>query len=146
MLNGDVKPPIDLRYLKRGKLAGENSQKVTDVVSFLQSVYDSIAETLPDVRDATLDDDDTSPSVPSELKDGDPYLLAMSSQTIEPEDKSKRKKRNHRGVQINPARTSADFEDRYLPPGTMKEYWVQYCQRMTGCEKVAFPTFWRAPW
>lgn len=145
VLNGDVKPPIDLRYLKRGQLAGENSEKLTDVLSFLQSVYDSIAETLPDVRDATLDDDITSPSLPSEV-DGDPYVLAMTSQTKEPEDKSKRKKRARRGVQINPERSSSDFEERYLPPGTMKEYFIQYCQRMTGCQKVTFPTFWRAPW
>lgn len=43
--------PMDLRYVSqpRSKLHGESS--TAHVVSYLQGLYDSVAETLPDVKD-----------------------------------------------------------------------------------------------
>ncbi|CAK9065459.1 Uncharacterized protein SCF082_LOCUS33491 [Durusdinium trenchii] len=49
--------PVDLRYLKLRKYDQPRSVELTsDVVTFLQKVYCSVAETLPDVRDDTLSD------------------------------------------------------------------------------------------
>ena len=55
--NGDAKPPMDLRYLKRAEFGANSTQEcVSEVVSFLETVYSSIAENLPDVRDDTWDE------------------------------------------------------------------------------------------
>ena len=50
--------PVDLRYLRKAKF-GSNQQCpiLAGVVSFLEGVYNSVAETLPDVRDGPCDED-----------------------------------------------------------------------------------------
>ncbi|CAK9005962.1 unnamed protein product [Durusdinium trenchii] len=56
-----VSAPVDLRYVKRpySDKKGKSEDCVRgDVVSFLGSLWASVAETLPDVRDDTFDDVD----------------------------------------------------------------------------------------
>ena len=94
-------------------------------------MYSSIAETLPDVRDETLGDDE----IPAEggiieLK-SDPYQAAASGHA--------KPRKMHRSVAI----PDANLEVRYLPPGTMKEYWVQYCRQSKMTAPASFPAFWR---
>lgn len=113
-----------------------DSEMVSSVLSFLESIYNSMAETLPDVRD-TLQD------VFPDCSDSDPYLAAMDFDG--PVEKPPKGKKMRRGVQVAPGRTVQEgCELRFLPPGTMKEFWVQYCQGCpTTARKASFPTFWR---
>ena len=48
-------PPADLRFLKRALAV--TSESTSEVVSFLEQLYNSVAETMPDVRDDTADDE-----------------------------------------------------------------------------------------
>ena len=49
-LRGDLCAPADLRYLSK-PMAKTPSTSTSSVVSFLSSLYESVAETLPDIRD-----------------------------------------------------------------------------------------------
>lgn len=110
----------------------------------------SIAETLPDVRDGTWDDDGVQGVAP--LPPGkEPYAAMLinfddgaKDRPILPKEKEKNQRRYRRGVAVCEGRTTAEFEERWLPPGTMKEYYVQYCQQSQIDPAPSFPTFWRA--
>ena len=104
---------------------------LADVTNFLHRVYSSIAETLPDVRDETLGDDEiAADSGIIELK-SDPYHIAAKGHA--------KPRKMHRSVVIR----DTALEIRYLPPGTMKEYWVQYCRQSNLTAPASFPSFWR---
>lgn len=98
-------------------------QNLADVTGFLHRVYGSIAETLPDVRDGALEE--------SEIQEltTDPYIKA-------------RPRKFFRSVPLR----EHNLEPRYLPPGTMKEYWVQYVQQSQLAKPASFPCFWRVTW
>lgn len=136
--NASPKPPVDQRYLERGRFCQDkNPEKISEVLSFLERIYTSVAENLPDVRDDTADTEDPN----------DPYglQLGVHAHTAEdPPEKHTKNKKHRRGVPICPGRTVADgCEERWLPNGTMKEYWTQYCHQSGETAKVSFPTFWR---
>ena len=65
---------MDLRYLSRSQFARDQThQAVTEVMSFLETIYTSVAENLPDVRDETYDgepDHETSVDDPYSLHIG----------------------------------------------------------------------------
>ena len=126
-----------------------NSKLFAGIFSFLEQIYASVAETLPDVRDNTYENE------------VDPYALEVET-VVEQKDvgesDSQRKmrlaspktkvKKFRRGVAVDPSRTvQAGCEVRWLPPGNMKDYWTQYKQQVgdksTG---ASFPTFWRVAW
>ena len=90
-------------------------------MSFLETIYTSVAENLPDVRDETYDgepDHETSVDDPYSLHIG---LYQQDSEKVAKEKVPKAKKRR-RGVQVCPGRTVAEgCEERWLPNGTMKE-------------------------
>lgn len=106
-----------------------NAELLGDVTNFLHRVYSSIAETLPDVRDETQGDEADGGII--ELK-SDPYQSAAKGHAAKP-------RKMHRSVAIR----DTALELRYLPPGTMKEYWVQYCRQSTLTAPASFPCFWR---
>lgn len=120
-----------------------------DICTFLEYIYESVAETLPDFRDEL----GSGAGVQIHLED--PYSLEMQNQNAkkrnieEPlEDvdaRPKAKPRKHRGqVEINLSRSH--LEERWLPPGSMKEYYEQYCAQ-SGLQKPAsFASFWRVLW
>ena len=68
-----------MRYLKKGtpsKAEKKDDTSRARVISYLQGIYDSVAETLPDVRDDTCD---TDPVVTLEVPElVDPYVKAMN--------------------------------------------------------------------
>lgn len=144
---GNRAAPVDLRYLKKAKFHAEKHEDLlAGILSFLEQIYCSVAENLPDVRDSGHDDG------------ADPYALHAEQSAIQMDEsrsssaqskfkavvKSKVKKKQ-RGVQVHPQRTvAAGCEERWLPPGHMKDYWVQYRGQVPQGETVAsFPTFWR---
>lgn len=124
---------MDLRYLKRASFGSDSvSDCVSEVVSCLESIYSSVAENIPDVRDDFLEDD------------CDPYALNLNIHSEASDQKQLRAKQHQRGVKIAVGRSVADgMEERFLPPGTMKEYWIQYKRQSQAEHKASFPTFWR---
>jgi len=141
--NGDIVAPLDTRYLQKG--IPKKGEKSTDssrqrIVTFLRGIYESIAETLPDIRDDTWDGVDTS-STNFEL----PELVDPYSEVLGRKVKKPRKRKF--SLQLNQERRDVDiFEERFLPPGSMKEYHEQMraTELLSQDEKpVAFSTFWR---
>ncbi|CAK9002863.1 unnamed protein product [Durusdinium trenchii] len=112
-----------------------------DIVAFLESLYESVAETLPDFRDELGDASSVQISVT------DPYSQELRKQQAEVVDPAvlpgKKPRKSKRQVGINQARTSAEIEERWLPPGTMKEYFDQYVLQSSLEKPGSFPTFWR---
>lgn len=138
MLGGAQAAPVDRRYLERGRFSSEPSGALPGVMSFLEQIYGSVAENLPDVRDGTYDDV------------LDPYAEAAETSGLRPDESAKgnpsrtKTKQHRRQVPICPMRTvQAGCETRWLPPGTIKDYWIQYKQQVQG-PVASFPSFWRA--
>ena len=100
---------------------------VTEVITFLEQIYTSVAENLPDVRDESWDGASTNGRE-------DPYSLRLDTlypQPTLPAERITKSKKHQRGVQICPGRSVADgCEERFLPAGTMKDN-----------KKASFPTF-----
>ena len=140
---GHPKPPMDLRYLSKSQFGRDNtSEGVTEVISFLEKVYTSIAENMPDMRDDTWDVATDNATAVDDVDD--PYSLNIGIYPVS-EEKTPKTKQHQRGVTVAPGRTVADgCEERWLPNGTMKEYWTQFCAQ-NPTAKVSFPTFWRVP-
>ncbi|CAK9073043.1 Uncharacterized protein SCF082_LOCUS35839 [Durusdinium trenchii] len=65
-------------------MIGDSSPVRGDVVSYLESIYESMAETLPDFRDVKLDPNqrDLVVDVGSEEREADPYALGSSEVTL----------------------------------------------------------------
>lgn len=110
-------------------------------MTFLDQIYNSIAETLPDFKDEL----GASSAVQMNLNN-DPYAKVFHDECADPDllQRSNPKPRKQKGqVQINLARTSKTMEEKWLPPGSMKEYYDQYVAQ-SGLEKPgSFPSFWR---
>lgn len=152
-------PPADLRYLKIRKHDQSRSLEVTaDVMEFLRKIYCSVAETLPDVKDGTLSDDDMEDEsvfklVATQPLESEPYadfntLRLKVEATMEPlpsSGKRAKPRKMRKSIPIREGRTTAEFEERYLPPGTMQEYFVQYVRQSALEQPASFPSFWRAP-
>ena len=135
-------PPIDLRYLQRprGRIGAESEVR-SDIHSFLSDIYDSVAETLPDFRDELCN---SSKFVQMTLDD--PYSQALHVQLPDSEflpDKEKKPRKRKGQVEINLERTSKQFEERWLPPGSMKEYFEQYRNQSALEKPGSFASFWR---
>lgn len=145
--SGQNSPPIDLRFLERplDKLNGDSSR--AQVVSFLEGLYNSVAETLPDVKDDTQDisfehhaGDDACDAYAEALNNGLETVTA-------PTKGNKRMRKKIKSVQITEGRRPRESgeEIRWLPPGSIKEYWEQL--RANDSEKnISFSYFWRVSW
>ena len=157
--SGAPGPPADLRYLKQTmSVKPQHAELRGEVIGFLHQIYTSIAETLPDVRDGALEEEEVETGCSIQLIHADPYAAAVSDQKrqVLPEvDKTKDKKsakgkakprKMQRSIPIRPERTvHHGLEERYLPPGTMKEYWIQYTRQSKAPKPASFPMFWRVP-
>ncbi|CAK9001655.1 FO synthase subunit 1 [Durusdinium trenchii] len=145
---GQLSPPVDLRYLKKPH-ASDYGECRADIVSFLSEIYTSVAETLPDYRDDSYDVATSLELVKKCDCEEDPYgdLVPGKGQDLETTKKPKNTKRS---VQINPGRVGVDsggaYEEKWLPPGQMKEYWELYKQkhRLSSKPCASFATFWKA--
>ena len=150
-------PPADLRYLRGGRSLDQTgeSQKAK-VVTFLEQVYQSQAETLPDLEDDPDAADMTVKrfqlNIGQEEISLDPYSeeagLTGQDQGQDQDQKplgvkepKTRKVRKHcRSLTINPARLNEEV--RYLPPGTMLDVYHQMKASDPDCT-VSFAQFWR---
>ena len=118
VFEGKHAPPMDSRYLK--KATGVNPRPSTgEVHSYLQSLYDSVAETLPDdlVADFNNGNDDL------DLDDDDASSLVITS-GLSAKDDDVGRQQSH---------------VRFLPPGSYYDQFKQYLA--LGNPSVSFPTF-----
>ena len=145
-------PPVDLRYLTKPK-AATNSEMRGSVASFLTQIYHSVAETLPDFRDEAWDVDTTMFAIEEDKEETDPYadqiVKGFKDQKVGPSSSKASKKKTRkmkRSVKMNLARrpeTGGLCEERWLPPGQIKDYWEQYKHTHSGSKCASFTTFWR---
>ncbi|CAE7294563.1 unnamed protein product, partial [Symbiodinium sp. CCMP2592] len=133
--DGLAGPPADLRFLKKCKPTQEG---VSEIFSFLQEIYNSVAENMPDVRDSTMDPDQ------------DPYAAALTNPDRELDLQAEvaaaaaagdARKTRQRFRSVTASEKTDDQEPRFLPPGSMKEYFEQFL--LQSKQKVGFATFWR---
>ena len=152
--DGRTVPPVDMRYLqkdqKRLDAHGDNAR--ARIFTFLEGVYHSQAETLPDVRD---DPADEMTHVIAKVSFEDDYAAALESNvmpkvTLQDDNaimnaavppKEKKTRKHCRSIEINPDRLH--LEERFLPPGTFRELYDQMCSADGGSNKVSFVQFWR---
>lgn len=135
-----LNPPADLRFLERAAPNPSGESAEAKVYSLLESLYESVAETMPDfggqvekVVETTLQHGDHEPV--------DPYAVAAGCAADIPFVVKAKKIRNIKSVKTD--RQVLDQEVRYLPPGaTMRDYWDQMV--VVHGESVSFSTFWRA--
>ncbi|CAK9069137.1 unnamed protein product, partial [Durusdinium trenchii] len=144
--NGSIVPPVDLRYLKKGQPVQDRHGDCARgrIVSFLESVYHGQAETLPDVRDNIVDVD---MKVIDVQVVADPYVDALNAANPATELPSKKEGRKqhqrlkNKSVQVNTDRSQ--FEERFLPPGTMMDYYELMKAAEPDLPPVSFSSFWR---
>ena len=134
---GCVAPPVDMRYLRKGerRLDERGDQTRALIFTFIEGIYHSQAETLPDVRD---DPADEVSNIIAKVSFEDEYAKALDSNAAPVVPKEKKRRKHCRSIQINLDR--ADLEVRYLPPGCFRDLWEQMVA--TG-DKVSFSQFWR---
>lgn len=156
--NGDLAPPVDIRYLTKPASA-QNSEAKSSASSFLMQVYESVAETLPDYRDETFDVDTTLVSLKEDATENkDPYAdqleRGLGPNCHSPSKKTGRDAKNpklrktKRHLKLNLKRrpeTGGLYEEKWLPPGQMKDIWEQYRHANQGANCASFTTFWRVP-
>lgn len=110
-----------------------------DICSFLEYLYEGVAETLPDFKDELGSTSAVQVSV------ADPYTEQLHSKCEHVDSDLKpalrRPRKTKRQVVINQSR--GDMEPRYLPPGSMKEYYDQYVLQSSLSKPGSFPSFWR---
>lgn len=143
MRNNQPKPPVDLRFEKKPSFGRDSCPEVVaGCMSFLENVYQSIAENLPDVRDESWDGilSDEGPSIDLSFA-GD-----ASKEPPKTSEHKPKQKKHHRGVEVCAGRSVADgCEEKFLPDGTFKEYWIQYKSQSSSARVASFTTFWRVP-
>ena len=133
MNRGEDGPPVDLRYLRKGFSKQRTSS--ASVASFLEGIYQSVAETLPELAQQDVE------STLAETAEEDRVLSGSAFQARLDNASSPRLKKgwgHKRAMKIQ----RKDLPVRHLPPGTMKEYWEQY-RSIHGPDSSSFPTFWR---
>ncbi len=137
-----------------GMSTGNSAEQTASIVSFLQEVYESVAETLPDYRDDTWDVETSL--VLGNPEDADEYsdlLVKESSFDVSKEitatGKGTKPRKMKRSIKVNPLRRpnpdgpDGGHEEKYLPPGQMKDHYDLYRKKQQGINCASFSTFWR---
>ena len=129
-------PPADLRFLTRPKNEVQGECATAKVVSFLQTIYESVAENLPDVKDdAGMETDFQGIVFPTD----DPYTNVKMKVA-----KGVKTRRFKQGLKLHVERRpeNSGLETRYLPPGCMQDFFEQF-KNLEGPQAASFSTFWR---
>ena len=116
-------------------------------MSFLEGIYNSVAETLPDVKDGAHDGDEFTLVTPADPCE-DQYRDALTKYDLvtvtAPRRGKKRIRSKIKSVAITDGRhpSQSELEIRYLPPGHIKDYFDQL--RASDEEhNVSFSYFWK---
>ena len=161
--SGAKTAPLDRRFISKPFSMNKVKREIrADVVSFLSKMYESVAETMPDVKDSTQHDDEdfallkrgvqydlAQDAYADELnKQTQPELSAQGADVEAAGPGSKKLKFMKRTINALPERTgtAGGPQDRYLPPGKMIHYWMQYKLQAEVQPPASFTTFWRVTW
>lgn len=134
---------MDMRYVSqpRSKVAGESA--TGRVVSYLQSIYDSTAETLPDIRDDGVITQLHDGPMPVEDTYGESLSEGLPTGKFQMIGKQKRTRKFKMSLKLHRERHPdvSGKEIRYLPPGVMRDYWESMAA-FDNLGAVSFKTFW----
>lgn len=138
---GATAPPFDQRYVQGPKSRVKGASSSAEVVSFLLTLYESVAETLPDVKDV----DGVVQLAHEQSAEVDPYASSIMEghqnqrlpSTIKPKAKTRKRKF---GMEVRAE--DCKSEVRFLPPGTMKEHYEVMISQ-DGFRKISFKCFWQ---
>lgn len=139
--NGATSAPLDMRYIK--KTASKEPESTAECITFLEHMYQSIAETLPDVSDHSLS---TSLADSTELLGmDDAYRQTLSLSGVKPQNKKRKGPRRFKhGLKVNRDRSHVQ-EVRFLPPGRVKDHYESFLAQFSESAKPpSFATFYRA--
>lgn len=147
-------PPADLRYLAHAAPNIGGDSVTGKVVSFLQTIYDSVAETLPDTHDLDCDSIETSVqrTAAVDVSGHDPYADALAQeQPLEKLAGAVKKDRQLKSAKFDRGKL-VEREERWLPPGaSMRDYWEQMLDsegvdtaNQKDPSRVSFSQFWKA--
>ena len=137
---GEPGPRADLRYLKQPQTRTTADSATGRITSFLHTLYESVAETLPDECDDSIEY-----ALHGSDSADDPYMhvslpVADTADAMGPVQKLQKVKRYASGLEKKPEEDAKEI--RHLPPGCMKDYWEQF-HAHDNQGSVAFSTFWR---
>ena len=153
---GKVTPPVDLRFLQSERPKEiDVSSSTSKIVSYLETLYTSVAETLPDHREELADPGDACVMYSLDSMPDDPYAkfvdiqrqlslhqdMAGGAASSKAKVRKPRKKVKGAALDLNPDK--ADMEERYLPPGRMMDYYQQFVATLDDESKISFVQFWR---
>ena len=133
-----------MRYIKRA-FNNDSTTATSECISFLEGIYQSVAETLPDINDHSISTTLVDSSELLQLDDAytKPVTLKKVIQTKFVKRKGPRKFKSGLEVKRDRAETR---ELRYLPPGRMKDYYnMMVAQHPVGKAPASFASFYRAP-
>ncbi len=141
MIDGATAPPFDQRFVQGPKSRLKGTSASAEVVSFLQTLYESVAETLPDVKDV----DGVIQAAHEHSGQVDPYASSLMEghqnqrlpSTIKPKAKARKRKF---GMELRPEDSKSEI--RFLPPGSMKEHY-EVMTSQDGFRKISFKCFWQ---
>ena len=123
----------------------------SECISFLEGIYQSIAETLPEIRDCSISTSLVDSTALLETEDSYRKGVTLKEKNVTQVINKKFVKRKgprkfKSGMQVNRDR-SETREIRYLPPGRMKDYYEMMLSQYSSetAAPASFSTFYRAP-
>lgn len=123
----------------------------SECISFLEGIYQSIAETLPEIRDCSISTSLVDSTALLETEDSYRKGVTLKEKNVTQVINKKFVKRKgprkfKSGMQVNRDR-SETREIRYLPPGRMKDYYEMMLSQYSSetAAPASFATFYRAP-
>lgn len=121
------------------------------ITSYLETVYESVAETLPDVKDdgveTTLElDGDHNPVDAYAIaltKDGCVTLPARPAKSAKKTIQKQRKRKGSLELHVERLPEHSNLQVKFLPPGCMKDYYDQFRALDEVGHRVSFSTFFK---
>lgn len=152
---GKSTPPVDLRFLQSEQPKEiDGSSSTSKIVSYLETLYTSVAETLPDHREELADPGDACVLYSLDSMPDDPYAKSVDVQrqlslhqdmagAASSKAKVRKPRKKVKGGALNLNPDKAGMEERYLLPGRMMDYYQQFVATLDDESKISFCQFWR---
>lgn len=137
--------------MKGEKSLVQGDSRTGKVCSFLETLYESVAETLPDVKDdgiETVLEPDLSQEPP------DAYVEALTASGVSQvpavvckpgKTKNQKPRKRKFGLDLHVERQpgNSGLQVKHLPPGCMRDYYDQFRSLDEVENQVSFKTFWK---
>ena len=146
-----VGPPADLRFMRKEKSLLKGESATSKVTSYLETLYMSVAETLPDIKDDGIETVLT-PDVAKEPPDayvealtaaGSSQIPASACTSSKPSNQKQRKRKFGLDLHVERQPANSGQPVKHLPPGCMRDYFDQFraLDEVDNC--ISFKTFWK---